>query len=149
MQSSFDPRRAGILSGLITVTYAHCLRGHCAEGLLSAQQALAVADKNFGSESAAVGFALETLGFAEWKNGAAQEGEKAMLQGIRILRTTLTPADPRLGGALLQYRDYLIATSRRVEAQVVREEVERLASQNGTPCSTCSVSVYSLSKALR
>src|SRR5882724_10453000 len=79
MESSSNPPRAGILSGLITVTYAHCLRGHCDQGLTSAQQGLAFVNSNFVPESVAVGFALETLGFAEWKTGAGQEGEKAML----------------------------------------------------------------------
>ena len=117
MESSSNPPRSGMLSGLITVTYARCRQGHYSEGLMSAQQAVAFANTHFEPESAAVAFALETLGFAEWKNGAVQDGEKAMLHGIQILRTKLVPADPRLAGALLQYQDYLIATSRRVEAQ--------------------------------
>jgi tetratricopeptide (TPR) repeat protein len=149
MESSSNPPRAGILSGLITVTYAHCLRGHCAEGLTSAQQALAVANSRFEPGSAAAGFALETLGFAEWKTGDVQEGEKAMLRGIQILRTKLVPADPRLGGALKQYQAYLIAANRRVEAQEINEEVERMNSQTGIFCSTCTVSVDGLSKTLR
>lgn len=149
MESSSNPPRAGILSGLITVTYARCSRGHCSEGLKSAQQGLAFANSNFLPESAAVGFALETLGFAEWKTGAGQAGEKAMLRGIQILRTKLVPADPRLRGALLQYGDYLIATSRRVEGQEIHDEVERMTRQTGIVCPSCTVSVYSLSKALR
>ena len=149
MESSANPPRSGILSGLITVTYARCLRGHCGEGLANAQQALAFANSNFEPESAAVGFALETLGFAEWKSGEVQEGEKAMLRGIQILRIKLVPADPRLGGALMQYGDYLVATSRRVEAQEIHEEVERMSRQTGIFCSACTVSVDSLSKTLR
>jgi hypothetical protein len=149
MESSSNPPRAGILSGLITVTYARCSRGHCGEGLTSAQQGLAFANSHFEPESEAVGFALETLGFAEWKSGANEESEKAMLHGIQILRAKLVPADPRLGGALLQYRDYLIATRRRAEAQEIHDEVERMTSQSRPVCSTCTVSVYSLSKALR
>ncbi len=149
MESSSNPPRAGILSGLITVTYAHCLRGHCDQGLTSAQQGLAFVNSNFVPESVAVGFALETLGFAEWKTGAGQEGEKAMLHGIQILRTNLVPADPRLRGALVQYGNYLTATNRRVEAQEIHEEVERTRSQTGTVCPACTVSVYSLSKGLR
>ncbi len=130
MESSSNPPRAGMLSGLITVAYARCQRGHCGEGLMNAQQALAFANSNFEPESAAVGFALEAIGFAEWKSGEVQEGEIAMLRGIQILRRKLVPADPRLRGALLQYRDYLIATSRRVEAQEIHEEVERTTSQS-------------------
>jgi hypothetical protein len=36
-----------------------------------------------------------------------------------------------------------------VEAQEIHEEVERMTSQPGTVCPACTVSVYSLSKALR
>jgi hypothetical protein len=149
MESSSNPPRVGILTGLITVTYARCMRGHSSEGLMSAQQAVAFAKKHFELESAAVGFALGALGLAEWRSGAVQDGEKDMLHGIQILRTKLAPADPRLAGALLQYHDYLVATSRRVEAQVIHDEVDRMTSQSGTFCPGCTVSVYSLSKSLR
>jgi hypothetical protein len=54
-----------------------------------------------------------------------------------------------LSGALLQYQDYLIATSRRVEAQEIHEEVDRMTSQTAIFCSACTVSVDSLSKTLR
>jgi hypothetical protein len=124
------------------------LRGHYDEGLSSAQQALTFANTNFEPESAAVGFSLETLGFAEWKTGAVQEGDKAMVRGIQILRTKLVPADPRLQGALLQYGDYLEATSRRVEAQVIHAEVDRMT-QTGSFCAACTISVDSLSRTLR
>ena len=149
MESSSLPPRVGMLGGLITVTYARCMQGHSGEGLMSAQQALAFANEHFEPGSAAVGFAQGALGLAEWKSGAVQDGEKDMLHGIQILRTTLAPTDPRLAGALLQYHDYLVATSRRVEAQVIHDEVDRITSQSGTFCPGCTVSVNSLSNSLR
>jgi hypothetical protein len=149
MESSSKPPRVGMLTGLITITYARCMRGDSSEGLMSAQQGMAFANSHFEPESAAAGFALGALGLAEWKSGALQDGEKDMLHGIQILRTKLVPADPRLAGALLQYSDYLVASSRRVEAQVIHAEVERMTSQNGSYCPACTVSVYSLSKTLR
>jgi hypothetical protein len=149
MESSSRPPRVGMLTGLITVAYARCLRGDNGEGLMTAQQALAFAKTHFEPESAADGFALGALGLAEWKSGAVQDGEKDMLHGIQILRTKLAPADPRVAGALLQYHDYLVASSRRVEAQVVHDEVDRINSQSGTYCPGCTVSVNSFSKALR
>jgi hypothetical protein len=149
LESSSKPPRVGVLTGLITISYARCMRGHSSEGLMSAQQAMAFANSHFDPESAALGFALGALGLAEWKSGAVQDGEKDMLHGIRILRAKLAPADPRLAGALLQYGDYLTATNRRVDAQVIHAEVERMTSQTGTSCPACTVSVYSLSKTLR
>jgi tetratricopeptide (TPR) repeat protein len=149
MESSSSSSRAGILSAFITLTYARCSRGHCEEGLMNAKQAVAFANKNFESESAAHGFALETLGFAEWKSGSPQDGERDMLQSIQILRTGLAPADPRLAGALLQYQSYLVEAHRPAEAQEIREQVSRMTSQAGVYCQGCAVSVYSLSNTLR
>jgi tetratricopeptide (TPR) repeat protein len=149
MESSASPPTTGLLSAFITISYARCLRGHCGEGLISAQQAVAFANANFGSESAAAGFALETLGFAEWKTGAKQDGEKAMLQAIQILRTRMAPADPRLAGAMLQYRAYLVETNRQAEAQEIHEQVARMTSQAGIFCRGCVVSANTLSNTLR
>jgi tetratricopeptide (TPR) repeat protein len=148
MQSSSNPPRVGILSAFIALTYARCSRGHCGEGLMNAKQAVAFANTHFRSESTAHGFALETLGFAEWKNGSPQDGEKTMLQSIQILRAGLSPADPRLAGALLQYRAYLVEAHRSAEAQEIREQVARMTSQAGAYCQGC-VSVYTLSNTLR
>jgi hypothetical protein len=52
-------------------------------------------------------------------------------------------------GVLLQYRDCLNASGRRVEAQVIYAEVDRITSQSGTFCPSCTVNVNSLSKTLR
>jgi len=149
MESSLDPPRAGVLSAFITLTYARCSLGHCEEGLKNAMQAVAFASKNFESESAANGFALEALGFAEWKSGSPQDGERTMLQSIQLLRTRLAPADPRLAGALLQYQAYLVEAHRSAEAQEIHEQVTRMTSQAGVYCQGCAVSVYSLSNTLR
>jgi tetratricopeptide (TPR) repeat protein len=149
MESSSTPPRAAMLSAFIALTYARCSRGHCEEGLINAKQAVAFASKHFLSESSANGFALETLGFAEWKTGAAQDGERNMLQAIEILRTKLPPADPRLAGVMLQYQSYLVEAHRPAEAQEIREQVTRMTRQNGVYCQGCAVSVYSLSNTLR
>ena len=116
---------------------------------MNAEQAVAFAKQNSEPESAVTGFALETLGFAEWKTGATQDGEKAMLEGIQILRTKVAPSDPRLAGAMLQYKAYLVATKRPMEAREIQDQVERMTSQAGAYCAGCVVSVYSLSKTLR
>jgi hypothetical protein len=148
LESSSNPPREGILSAFITLTYARCYRGHCAEALINAKQAVAYANTHFQADPVAGGFALETLGFAEWKNGAPQDGEKTMLQSIQLLRRGLAPADPRLAGALLQYQSYLVEAHRSAEAQEIREQVTRMTSQASVSCQGC-VSVYSLSSSLR
>jgi tetratricopeptide (TPR) repeat protein len=149
MESSPNPPQTAMLSVLITLTYARCSRGHCDEGLMNAKQAVDFARKNSESESVADGFALETLGFAEWKSGARQDGEKAMVQALQILRKNLTPADPRLAGAMLQYRSYLVEEHRQAEAQEINEQVTRMTRQAGLYCQGCAISVNSLSNTLR
>ena len=149
MESSLSPPRAGTLSAFMTLTYARCSRGRCEEGLMNAKQAVAFANKNFESESLANGFALEALGFAEWKSGASQDAERAMLQAIQILRTKLFATDPRLTAALSQYRSYLIEAHRPAEAQEIDEQVTRITRQAGVYCQGCTVSVDSLSNSLR
>jgi tetratricopeptide (TPR) repeat protein len=149
MQSSPDPPKAGLLSAYITLTYARCSRGHCREGVMSAEQAVAFANKTFEPESVASGFALETLGFAEWKSGATQDAEKAMVEGLRILRSKLVSDDPRLAGAMLQYRTYLVEANRPAEAQDIQQQVRSMVRQAGIACSGCAVSVNSLSDSSR
>ena len=149
MESSLTPPREGILSAFIALTFARCSRGRCGEGLMNAKQAVAFASKNFDSESAANGFAMASLGFAEWKSGASQDGGRSMLQALQILRTRLSATDPRLAGVMSQYRSYLIDAHRPAEAQEIDRQLTRINRQAGTYCQGCTVSVESLSGNLR
>ena len=116
---------------------------------MNAKQAVAFANRNFESESVANGFALESLGFAQWKTGASQDAERNMLQALEILRKRLSATDPRLAGAMSQYRSYLIEAHRTAEAQEINEQVTRIIRQTGVYCQGCTVSVNSLSNTLR
>jgi tetratricopeptide (TPR) repeat protein len=147
--SAPDAPKTAILSGWISLTYARCSDRRCGEGLKNAQQAMAFATANFPPDSAPIGFALETLGFAEWKSGARQEGEKAMQEAVRVLRQTLAPADPRLAGVLLQYRAYLVELDRTMEARDIERQVRTITRGTGSACSNCEVSVNTLANGLR
>jgi tetratricopeptide (TPR) repeat protein len=148
MESSSNPPRAGMLTAFITLTYARCSRGDREQGLMNARQAVAFANNHFHSESVANGFALQALGFAEWKSGVSQEGERSMLQALRILRAGLSANDPRLAGAMSQYRSYLIEAHRTAEAQEIHEEMTRITRQAGVYCQACTVSANSFSNLL-
>jgi tetratricopeptide (TPR) repeat protein len=94
MESSAGSSKVGLLSAFMALTYARCSLGHCSEGLATAKQAVAFANSNFESDSAPAGFALQTLGYAEWKSGAPQNCEKACLTvsgyfGMRCRRPIL------------------------------------------------------------
>jgi tetratricopeptide (TPR) repeat protein len=149
LQSVASPPKTGMLSGFITLTYARCSNKHCSEGSNSAQQAVAFAEKNFEPESAPIGFALETRGFAEWKSGAKQEGERDMQEAIRILQRTLAPADPRLAGVMLQYKSYLVEAGRQEEAHVVAQQISSVTRQAGVSCANCAVGVHTLVNGVR
>lgn len=149
MESLPNPPRPAMISAFIALAYARCSRGRCHEGLRSAQQAVVFAHENFESGSPARGFALETLGFAEWKSGATQDAQRDMLQAVQILQAELASADPRLAGAMLQYKAFLVEAKRRVEAQQIDEQVTRMTSQTGASCRGCTISVDSLSTTLR
>jgi hypothetical protein len=116
---------------------------------MNAKQAVTFANKNFESESAANGLALESLGFAEWKSGASQDAGKTLLQALQILRTRLSATDPRLAGVMSQYRSYLIEAHRPADAQEIEKQLIRITSQAGVYCQGCTVSVGSLSSTLR
>jgi tetratricopeptide (TPR) repeat protein len=149
MQSSPEPPITGVLSAFITLTYARCSLGHCDAGMTSAEQAVLFANKVFGPDSAAAGFAFETLGFAKWKSGSRPEGEKAMLQALKILKMRLAADDPRLAGVMLQYRTYLLESNRNAEAQDIQQQVTAITRQAGLFCASCSISASSLANSLR
>jgi len=147
--SASDPPKNAILSGWITLTYARCSTKRCSEGKWNAQQAITFARENFPPASPPIGFAQETLAFAEWKSGATQEAEKDMLGAIQILRQTLAPADPRLAGVMLQYRTYLVESNRTLEARTIEQEVRTMTRAAGSGCGNCEVSVNTLANGLR
>ena len=135
----------GLAAVLVTLTYARCEQNKCAEGLQNAEQAFAIVRTGHQPDSLPVGHTLMALGFAKWKMGENQDAEKAMLQGIQIIRTLNAPGNPNSRYALIEYRDYLKAMHRSLEAKQIEEQ---LASTH-QPCASCSVSVYSLSNAMR
>jgi tetratricopeptide (TPR) repeat protein len=144
-----NPPKTSMLSGFITLAYARCSDKHCSQGFRDAQQAVAYAEKNFASETAPIGFSLETRGYAEWKSGAKSEAEKDMQEAIRILRRTLVPADPRLAGVMLQYRSFLVEAERPAEARDIQQEVSSMTRQAGIYCPNCAVGVNTLARGMQ
>jgi tetratricopeptide (TPR) repeat protein len=149
LESASDAPKTAILSGFLTLAYAQCWQKHLQAGLSSARQAVAFANQTFVPESSAVGFARETLGFAEWKTGATRDGEQDMQAGIVILRKALAPADPRLAGAMLQYRDYLVESGRSAEAHDIQQQVAAMNREAGVTCGDCTISANTLARGLR
>lgn len=141
-----DSGKKGLIGALVALTYARCARNKCAEGLHNAEQAMELARLVYPSDSLPAGHLLMAIGFAKWKTGNNQEAEKTMLQGIQIITTQNAPGAPYSRNALSEYRSFLVATHRSADAKRIDDQLAAMTSQ---PCANCTVSVYSLSNAMR
>jgi tetratricopeptide (TPR) repeat protein len=130
---------------LITLAFARCMQNNCAEGVQDGEHALAIARTAFDPGSLRFGLMLMGVGFVEWKSGHTQEAEKAMLPGLQIVKNQTAPGDPLLVDSMIEYRNYLVAMHRKPEAKHIDAQLATLQH----PCPDCSVSVYSLSNAMR
>ena len=140
------PSGPGTISALLTLSFARCKQDNCAQGVQDAEHALDIARSTLQPDSVQYGITLVTLGFAQWKTGQTHDAETDMRDGLRIIRNQTAPGDPTLSYSLMQYRDYLQAMRRTPEAKQVETQ---LAASAHRPCTTCSVSVYSLSNTMR
>ena len=130
---------------LQTLSYIHCKQNTCDQGIKDAEHAYAISRDISGPDSLQVGLALEALGFAQWRAGQTHTAETSMLRSIEILKNQTVPGDPLLFWCMSEYRDYLQAMHRKPEAKRLDAQLADLQ----RPCSSCSVSVYSLSNAMR
>ena len=71
---------------------------------------------------------------------------KMMLQGVHIITTQNAPGAPHSRDALLEYRDFLKAMHRSLDVKRIDDQLAQATPQ---PCANCTVSVNSLSNALR
>jgi tetratricopeptide (TPR) repeat protein len=141
-----DAGRAGLIGALVALTYARCERNKCAEGLQDAERAMDVARLIYPSDSLPAGHVLMAMGFARWKIGDSQQAEKMMLEGVHIITTKNAPGAPYSRLALLEYRDFLKSMSRGLDVKRIDDQLAQATPQ---PCANCTVSVNSLSNALR
>jgi tetratricopeptide (TPR) repeat protein len=141
-----DAGRAGLIGALVSLTYARCERNKCAEGLQDAERAMDVARLIYTSDSLPAGHVLMAIGFARWKIGDSQQAEKMMLEGVHIITTKNAPGAPYSRLALLEYRDFLKSMGRALDVKRIDDQLAQATPQ---PCANCTVSVNSLSNALR
>ena len=141
-----DAGRAGLIGALVALTYARCERNKCAEGLQDAERAMNVARLIYTSDSLPAGHVLMAIGFARWKIGDSQQAEKMMLEGVHIITTKNAPGAPYSRLALLEYRDFLKSMGRALDVKRIDDQLAQATPQ---PCANCTVSLNSLSNALR
>lgn len=141
-----DSGKKGLIGALVALTYARCSRDKCAEGLHNAEQAMDLTRLVYPSDSLPIGHMLMAIGFAKWKTGDTEEAEKMMVRGIQIITRQNAPGSPYPRNALAEYRSFLVAMHRSVDVKRIEDQ---LATMTPQPCTNCTVSVYSLSNAMR
>jgi tetratricopeptide (TPR) repeat protein len=139
-----DPDKTDLISTLVVRSYAECALHKCDRAVEDARQAAAISRNAFGAESMPTGAALIVLGSAALKAGATDEAANSTRQALQIFKVQLTPADPRLNYAMLQYRDCLLARHQRREAQDIDDQLSALNRQSAPSCPSCTVSVFGL-----
>jgi hypothetical protein len=141
-----DVGKDGLLATLLTLTFARCSLNRCAEGLRDAEHAMELARMVYPNNSLPFGHVQMALGFAQWKTGNSEAAEKAMLEGIRIIREQNAPGSPYPRNAMMQYRKFLQAMRRNDD---VKRLDKGLAETMPAPCASCTVNVNGLSNAVR
>lgn len=140
--------RNSFVQGLITNSYAKCFQNRCDEGLVTARQALGVADAEFAKDSRERITSLMVVGFEEWKTGALTDAEKAMHEALELLRQKKDLPSPILVdsqlSALKTYTDFLKATHQKAMAKQMENEITRLKDAQTPACKNCTVNVMSL-----
>jgi len=132
------------ISALIVRTYAKCGLGRHAECLSDANEIFALNRGVFPEQSPEVSSLLMLLSIAQLRNGSAAAAEDSARQAVAILRTALSPSDPRLVFALAQDRDCLLALHRKEEARQVAAQLAALESKSSESCAQCTVSAFGL-----
>jgi tetratricopeptide (TPR) repeat protein len=146
LSAAGDAGRKGLIAALVALSYARCSRDNCAEGLHNAEQARELAHLVYPSDSLPIGHVLMAIGFAKWKTGDSQEAEKMMLEGIHIITTQNAPGTPYSRNALSEYRTFLAAMHRTRDVKRIDDQ---LAAMTPQPCTNCTISVTTLSNAMR
>jgi|GEM_PF-1532149 len=132
-------------SALVTLIYAQCMQPKCGEGMRNVEKALVLVEKEYPAESVERAHMSMALGFAQWKTGAAEEAERSMQEGLRIMRARLGEHSPILMAAMFQYRDYLKAMHRGPEIKALdRKLADMKPREPDASCMDCTVSVHAL-----
>jgi tetratricopeptide (TPR) repeat protein len=142
------PDRSDLVAGLLVNSYAKCFQNRCDEGLLAAGQAMGVASATFAKDSMERVSSLLAVGFNQWKTGAIADGEKAMREGLELLRQKTNLPYPMLVDAQLKvftsYTNFLKATHQKAMAKQLESEITRLKDEQTPVCKNCTVNAMTL-----
>ena len=99
-----DTDAGDLVSTMVTLIYAECVHDGCAQGLVDAHKASALAVGAFGANSIPVGQTHLALGYAEWKAGVKDGPDAEMRTGIELMKEQTGPGHPYVLSALEQYK---------------------------------------------
>jgi tetratricopeptide (TPR) repeat protein len=142
-----DAPKESAIAVLGSIAYARCKQNNCTQGFIDAQHAFEIANTTIPHDSLQFGLTLITLGYLQSRNNQLKEAEHSILTGLQIVKSQITPGDPTYIYSLAEYRDFLKTAHRDSEAKQLDAQIANSTAR--LPCANCSVSVYSLSNALR
>jgi hypothetical protein len=134
-----------LLSAFVTLTYAQCMQGAYAACLQSARKADEIATRDFAAVSLERAHTDLALGFAHWKGGDVAAADRLLETGLSMIKTMLGDGHPIAIDAMYEYRDFLKATHRKVEAASLDRAIQTaVASRSTGSCATCTINVAAL-----
>jgi tetratricopeptide (TPR) repeat protein len=140
--------RSTLVAGMIANSYAKCFQNRCDEGLVTAGQAMGIANAGFAKDSIEVVASLLAVGFEEWKTGATADGDKAMREALELLHQKTNMPYPMLVDAQLKvltsYTNFLKATHQKTMAKQMESEITQLKNEQTPICKNCTVNVMTL-----
>ncbi len=137
------PNLEELSSAYLTHSYAVCYQGRCKEALADTSRAMEIVKGKLAANSVDVAAVWRARGFAEWRAGFPDEGEKSMGEALRIVRSrTDWPTLLRVSGevgVLRQYAGLLKESHRKQEAKLIEAQIAVVEGDAPHPCSDCTV----------
>lgn len=146
LEAQRDPNQLDIIAALNVLGFSHCLRRSCEQGMSDALRSFDIARSHYGSDSMPAAHALLAVGFARWKMGQLEEADSTMRSAIEMMRGQ-PDSERALLFALGEYRDYLVAVHRDVDAKWAAKLMVETQSHESY-CPTC-INVHALSNSMR
>lgn len=140
-----QPDESERISALVTNSYDKCFQKRCVEALVDSERAIDLARAKFARDALEVITSLEARAFDLWKSGSEAEGERSMLEAIRLLDEKKDLSSAMLNDSRLrlyqQYWAHLKETHQKTKEQQIESEIARLKGGERPHCKDCTVNV--------
>ena len=134
-----------LVSAYISHSYALCYQGRAKEALGDTSRAMELVKAKLAENSAEVAATWLARGVVEWRSGFPNEGEKAIGEALRTVRSRVDwPPVLRVNGelgVLRQYAALLKDSHRKQDAKQIQLQIAQLQGELPPTCSSCTVNV--------